>query len=71
MAVRKAARAGVEPSVTYGVTVTGCATMEVDTLRTESFKAVAPSVAGWSRALTLIADAHARPDDRSHAPAHH
>ncbi|CAK0903917.1 unnamed protein product, partial [Prorocentrum cordatum] len=38
-AVRKVARAGIEPSVTYGVTATGCATMELDTLRTESFKA--------------------------------
>ncbi|CAK0882571.1 unnamed protein product, partial [Prorocentrum cordatum] len=53
-AARKVARAGIDPSVTYGVTVTGCATMELDTLRTESFKAVAPSVAGRSRTLTLM-----------------
>ncbi|CAK0874919.1 unnamed protein product [Prorocentrum cordatum] len=50
LAVRKVARSGLEAPVSNGFSVTGCAATELDKLRTLIFTAVAPSVAGRSRA---------------------
>ena len=58
LAVRKVARAGLEASVAYGWSVTGCAAGELDKARSVIFAAAAPAVASISITLTLMLTKH-------------
>ena len=61
LATPKVARPGLEASVSYGWSVTGCAAGELDKARSVAFAFLAPSVAVRSRALTLVLTEHLDP----------
>ena len=53
-AASRVAKTGMQPSVAYGVAVTGMATGELDKARSLAFSATAASTAGRSRTLSLM-----------------